>query len=472
MRAPDYTRDGIDLYLGDCLDVLPELDPVPTILTDPPYGLGFMGKEWDHGVPGIPFWQAMPLLPGGHLLAFGGTRTWHRLWSAIEDAGFELRDTLMWLHGQGFPKNHNISKALDKAAGAQREVVATIPDRWAGAGNVLCRAGQAPRPTAEVTAPATAAAVVWDGWGTALKPAWEPVVVAMAPLDGTYAANALAHGVAGLHIDAARIPTGEDCARGRAVVGDTPAAFGRGYAMGGNGSPHGRWPANLALDPVAARMLDEQSGERRPAGVHRESAGKIIDNKVFGRGFRRTDDALYDDSGGASRFFYVAKASGADIGRWPANLALDPAAARMLDEQSGELHTHPGTMRNDGQPGFMCSGRRAGDVLSHGEKGGASRFFYCAKASRSERGQGNDHPTVKPLSLMRWLVRLTDTPSHGTILDPFAGSGTTLEAAWLEGRPAIGIESDEHNFALAVARIDRALDAAATAAPLFAAAGG
>jgi hypothetical protein len=208
---------GYELHDGDCLDVMRAMDAnsVDTVVCDPPYGLSFMGKNWDHGVPGVAFWQAALQVakPGAMLLAFGGTRTHHRLMVAIEDAGWEIRDVIMWVYGSGFPKSHDISKAIDKAAGATREVTGEYDSRnrydngqRASNGTYAKHiTGEKTYGPTNATAPATDAAQEWQGWGTALKPAWEPIIVAMKPLDGTFAQNAMKHGVAGLNIDGSRI---------------------------------------------------------------------------------------------------------------------------------------------------------------------------------------------------------------------------------------------------------------------------
>lgn len=216
----------IKLYTGDCLDIMPQLDAdsIDTIITDPPYGLSFMGKDWDHGVPGVPFWKAALRVakPGAIMLAFGGTRTFHRLTCAIEDAGWIIRDCVMWVYGSGFPKSANISKMIDKAAGAERVVVGNklslpgyhLSGHDAGGetfGHGLSSSTPETRAkSANITAPATPEAQTWHGYGTALKPAWEPIIVAMKPLDGSFANNALTHGVAGLWVDGGRIPTSEN----------------------------------------------------------------------------------------------------------------------------------------------------------------------------------------------------------------------------------------------------------------------
>jgi hypothetical protein len=341
------------IYPGDCLDVLAELPAasVDAVVTDPPYGLGFMGKGWDELPPGVE-WAAeclRVLKPGGHLLAFGGTRTWHRLMCAVEDAGFEIRDSIAWLYGSGFPKSLDVSKAIDKAGGA---------------------------------------AVQWAGWGTSLKPAFEPIVVARKPLQGTVAANVQEYGTGGLNIDGCRIGT---------------------------------------------------DSTRRPLG-------KPLNGGAYGSD-RDARESL-------------ATVGGSDSGRWPANVILDEDQAAALDEQSGFSTPPPvGSVANKApRVGQVATGDEAARISpnGHGDAGGASRFFYCAKAGRRERPvvNGVAHPTVKPLALMRYLVRLV-TPPGGVVLDPFAGSGATIEAAILEGFDSIGIERESSYLPHIQARIDR-----------------
>ena len=424
------------LIHADCLDAMREMEAnsIDAIVTDPPYGLAFMGKGWDHGVPGVPFWtEALRVAkPGAHLVAFGGTRTYHRLACAIEDAGWEVRDSigfghdpglLAYCYGSGFPKSLDVSKAIDKAAGAEREVVGTRPiaypdsNCWgvpnrnsdgavrSGAhGVVVGNARGGVRPLTAPATDATDAARQWQGWGTALKPAWEPIILARKPLVGTVAANVLAHGTGGINIDATRIETddnlnggaysegGRDALPGDEREGSAAGMFadGGGRIPGGFVQPSGRWPANVTLDEEAASMLDEQTGDRPSTLTGRAEAGQRHD------------------------------------------LPRDNKSA---------------TGYHGGNP--------AGRVYA--DSGGASRFFYTAKASRRERGEGNTHPTVKPLSLMRWLVKLV-TPPGGVILDPFAGSGTTLLAAQAEGFDAIGIEREAEYVEIARKRIEGAGD--------------
>jgi SAM-dependent methyltransferase len=268
----DITGDNFFVMHGDCLVRLKELpdNSVDAVVTDPPYELAFMGKKWDNS--GIAFnvnvWlECLRVLkPGGHLLAFGGSRTWHRLCVAIEDAGFEVRDSIAWLYGSGFPKSHNIGKAIDKSAGVEREVIGTgnagagfNKVKGFGSGNTT-QGGDATTEW-DVTAPATDKAKQWDGWGTALKPAFEPIVVARKPLIGTVADNVLTWGVGGLNIDGTRISTTDSFGGGTKGT----SGFAAGYENDGwvAGSELGRWPANILLDQHTAELLDEQADASR-----------------------------------------------------------------------------------------------------------------------------------------------------------------------------------------------------------------
>lgn len=399
--------NAVVVHEGDCIEVMRGMPAcsVDAVVCDPPYALSFMGKKWDkHSSPAAYaewclLWAAEALRvlkPGGHLLAFGGTRTFHRLTCGIEDAGFEIRDCISWLHSQGFPKSLDVSKAIDKAAGAERDVVGyadpsdprTAMARKVYGNHMQDGAGEG----VPITAPATDAAREWQGWGTALKPAWEPCVVARKPLAGTVAKNAQLHGTGGINIDGCRIPHASKADFDQHAAG-VAAIKARGGSMdnswknssdlsGANDVPDaGRWPANVALDEQAAAMLDEQSGVLTSGKRKATSTKGFSDSAVFG---------------------------------------------------NGKVVTLP--------------------VLS-GDSGGASRFFYTAKANKRERGEGNTHPTVKPLALMAYLVRLV-TPPGGVVLDPFAGSGTTLIAARNEGLSAIGIEAEAEYIEIIQRRLD------------------
>jgi site-specific DNA-methyltransferase (adenine-specific) len=421
---PYYESNNIEVYHGDLREVLPSLiirgTLVDSVCTDPPYGLSFMGKGWDHAVPDPRYWRAIDDVckPGANMLAFGGTRTWHRLASSIEDAGWEIRDCLMWLYGQGFPKAGDIGKLIDKEKGAVRPVVGT---KLGQPGYSLASIGRTnnvyggslDNPAAEcaITAPATDLAKRFTGWAAALKPAWEPIVLAMKALDGTQAHNAEVHGVAGLNIDACRIK----------CDGGSPAADRRASA------------AASGNVPLQGRVL----------GV-----GTAAEANQLGKIGRR-----------GSAEAYLAERPSEQLGRYPANLLLDEEAAAQLDAQTGTLKSGKPSGKRGGTSGDTGiygsdSCRSGSDLTGFGDSGGASRFFYVGKATKKERGPGNGHATVKPLALMKYLLTLLSTPTGGLILDPFAGSGTTAVAAKLLGRPCIAIELEEHNCEIIAKRLE------------------
>jgi len=399
---PHYEGAGVTLFHGDCLDVLRELpdESVHAVVTDPPYNLtagkrggtgsasvnldspygrsristgngvgGFMGKGWDDydsHPGGFQGWceewsvECLRILkPGGHLIAFGGSRTWHRLAAGIEDAGFDIRDSIAWLYGSGFPKSLDVGKALPE----------------------------------------------WQGWGTALKPAFEPIVVARKPLTGTVAANVLAHGTGALNINTTRVP------------GDNPT--------------------------VARRQGSTAHLQKRTA-AESQAAGKVESRTTPER--------------------YREERPGEELGRWPANVLLDETQAAELDRQApdtGGSGPASGPSLTGATGASAAYGARNGvdsTPFYGGERGGASRMFptfrYEAKAPTSERPvvDGVAHPTVKPLELMQWLVRLV-TPKGGTVLEPFAGSGTTVEACLREGFDVIAIEREADYLPLIEKRI-------------------
>ena len=382
------------LFLGDCLDALRQLPDasVDAVVTDPPYGLSFMGKKWDYDVPSVEVWAEClrVLKPGGHLLAFAGTRTQHRMAVRIEDAGFEIRDMIAWVYGSGFPKSLDVSKAIDKAAGAEREVVG--PGKWnhvKGSNEVQSDCLIRPGGKHMDTAPATDAARQWQGWGTALKPALEPVTVARKPLTGTVAENVQTYGTGALNIDGCRVATDDVLPKmsGKAILGGSSDGWDRPWKNDPNGLARrqaaadaaiekantlGRWPANLIHD----------GGD--------EAAGLL---------------------GEAARFFYSPKADGTD--------------------------------RNEGLDGFA---QRPRPTMGNGIGG---------QPDQQKANNRNIHPTVKPTDLMQYLCRLV-TPPGGTVLDPFMGSGSTGKAAQMEGFRFIGCERDPDYFAIAKARIETA----------------
>lgn len=344
------------IILGVSEDVLKEMPDncIDSIVTDPPYGLKFMGKKWDYDVPSVALWKEAyrVLKPGAHVLSFGGTRTYHRMVVNIEDAGFEIRDQILWIYGSGFPKSLDVSKAIDKAAG---EYVPgdVLPSSRATGKSVsgiatAFRLKTAANPQSDLSRQ-------WQGWGTALKPAVEPICLARKPLEGTVANNVLKWGTGGMNIDECRVEGESTRRNNRAEMG---------Y--------HG---GNLA-------------GEYQ---------------------------------------------TGSDAGRFPAN---------VIHDGSDEVLEHfPET----------SSGAKHGEA----SEGSAARFFYCAKASTSERGDGNNHPTVKPLDLIKYLVKLI-TPPDGIVLDMFGGSGTTALACLDLGFPYIVIEKEPDHVFIANERIKQA----------------
>jgi len=423
-----YPDDFIDkVILGDSLEVLKEIpdNSVDTIITDPPYGLAFMGKEWDSFGTDLQKFQewtrswASEVLrvakPGAMLLVFGGTRTWHRLACGLEDAGWEIRDTLMWLYGSGFPKSLNIGKEVDKLQGNEREVVGKIDTKRLDYIHRI-RVEQGYRPNiAHASGIRTIGFSEWEGYGTNLKPAYEPIILAMKPLDGTFAENALKWGVAGLNIDEARIETGEDLSIERTEDRklDTKNQ-GWGFKAVSRGN-QGRFPANILLDEVSAEMLDEQSGNKRGqlAPTKGNEPSTLRRGNIYGdySGYGKPSYTR-DGLGGASRFFYVAKVS-----RSERNAGLED----MPEKVGGGLNA---TVYGD---------RRNGRVTM----------------------QQNNHPTVKPIKLMDYLVKLTKMPNPNQIyLDPFLGSGTTAIAVVLNGRHFIGIEKEPEYVEIAKKRIE------------------
>jgi site-specific DNA-methyltransferase (adenine-specific) len=411
---------------GNNLDILPSLadNSIDSIVTDPPYELGFMGKKWDSsGIAySVELWQQClrVLKPGGHLLSFGGTRTYHRVAVAIEDAGFELRDSIAWLYGSGFPKSLDVSKAIDKAAGAEREVIGKHPAPAGRSGaltqnrtDVAAGIFAGDNLDVDITAPSTPEAQTWQGWGTALKPAFEPVIVARKPIEGTVANNVLKWGTGGLNIDGSRI----------GYNGEKPSTWfdqqerkNQNIAFGSDAdttqpSSLGRWPANIILDPYTAELLDQQSGTLKSGQLKsgRNHAGNNVD---FLTGIKQHTWSGEASEGGASRFFYVAKASKRD--------------------------------RNEGL-----------DELPEVQGGSMTGAEYREGKPTNQPMRQNFHPTVKPTSLMEYLIKLT-TPPNGRVLDPFTGSGSTGKAAILQGFDFIGIEMTEEYLPIIEGRLKHA----------------
>jgi len=384
------------LHNGDNLEVLKEYqeDYFDSVVTDPPYGLRFMGNKWDYEVPSVDTWKEVlrVLKPGGHLLSFGGTRTYHRMVVNIEDAGFEIRDMIGWMYGSGFPKSHNISKAIDKAAGKSGEIVGK-KKLWGH--NAGSSAGSFSKNNYEgqtgiqreidIVSPATDEAKRWEGWGTALKPALEPIVVARKPFSGTVANNMIEYGTGGINIEECRVPVnGEEVQINTWDDNAHPFGGGAGNPYTGRKETKGRWPANIIHD----------------------GSDEVI--------------SLFPESNG----------------------------------QQGDLIGNEGKKNNEIYGQF----NKTNEFSKRGDVGSAARFFYCAKASSSDRNEDgkvdNDHPTVKPTELMRYLIKLVTQPG-GKVLDPFMGSGSTGKAALLDGYDFYGIEKDKHSFDIALQRIEK-----------------
>jgi DNA modification methylase len=424
---------------GDCLEVMRGLpdNSVDAIVTDPPYGLskepnilevlqhwlagedykhrgsGFMGKSWDSFVPGPSVWREVyrVLKPGGHVLAFAGTRTQDLMAISLRMAGFEFRDCLMWCFGSGFPKSHDVSKAIDKAAGAEREVVGIDPIRFDRLKNQLDGSAstgdqwQHGKRNVNITAPATEAAQQWQGWGSALKPAYEPILLMRKPSPLTIAETVQEWGTGAINVDGCRVEATGGLTSGGRCVGESPLPMNK---VGGKAElrprseehSQGRWPANLILsddDEVRGCFPETTSG----GDTHHENTGAFC----FGKGINNRH-SLSRGSGSAARFF---------------------KSISDTDPEDAE----------------------------------ARRITYCGKATKSDRdegldGEANTHCTVKPCELMRYLCRLI-TPPGGTILDPYMGSGSTGKAAHLEGFQFIGIEQDPEYVEIARARIAAAV---------------
>lgn len=488
---------------------------------------GFMGKKWDYDVPSVEAWQEVfrVLKPGGYLLSFGGTRTYHRLVVNIEDAGFEIRDQIQWLYGSGFPKSLNIGKAVDKLQGNEREIVGEKKFWGHNAGS---GAGSFSKNTFEGqtgiirSEPLTKGTSEWEGFGTALKPANEPICLARKPLsEKNVALNVLKWGTGGLNIDASRIGTGEDKDGGSHPRPCEPMMGGGIKQRAEKDCSKGRFPANAIFNEEAAALLDEQSGER--------PSGKSNNNAAIGESgvvtpMRRGSLISRNDSGGASRFFKQCDFTGDDICESvniaERNLSLQDQVEDFVlslvaiegnqgDRQLSDLiqpfmnemrkvlkkssETNMQQMIDTGQKCLQGLSHIVMEMLNNnpvkyveaqrpintmmiiqnllsidgfaevvmsdtmltnmvlGERDLRLRFNYCAKASRKERGEGNDHPTVKPVKLMRYLVKLI-TPPNGIVLDPFCGSGTTGIACQEEGFGYTLIDMDEHNVDIAKER--------------------
>jgi DNA modification methylase len=428
---PYFSKDGVTLYLGPCEEVMTSLDAdsFHAVVTDPPYELGFMGKAWDKtGIAySVPMWGAVlrTLRPGGHLLSFGGARTYHRMACAIEDAGFEVRNMVSWWYGSGFPKSLDASKAIDAYLGKEREVISECTQTF-GINKRRRELGHRPNDVAPGarTRAGSDEAQLWEGWKSDLKPAHEPICLARKPLsEKNIATNVLRWETGCINVDGCRI-VGD--------VWDRPTAH-KDKLTGGNftaglehetvdwepqsGHPLGRYPSNLIIDEEVAEMLDAQHPETVSSG------GKSGHDAAYQGGFRESHygdvKPGFGDKGGPSRFFYVPKASKAER-----NAGLDHL--------------------------------RAQQKVFNGQSAESSDDMKDVEARFTTQPAPNNHPTVKPIMLMRYLCRMV-TPPNGILADPFCGSGSTLVAAILEGFQCVGIDRDEHSLEIAAGRIEHAI---------------
>ena len=419
------------IYNGSMLDMLEviEQNSIDSIVCDPPYELGFMGKKWDSS--GIAFqpktWEKClkVLKPGGYLLAFGGSRTFHRIAVAIEDAGFEIRDTIMWLYGSGFPKSHDISKAIDKKLGARRKVVGSkmsgIANRSEKSRHTI---GASKAVKVDITLPSSDLAKQWQGWGTALKPAYEPIIVARKPFKSSVAENIMKYGVGGINIDECRVGN-EEFKQGyleiksKGIYGDM-VILPKQYT--------GRFPANVIHDGSEEVISGFPNTSNSGPNLSDKNAEKGIYSRLNAERLEYKGN-VYDDFGSASRYFYCAKASKKDR------------------DEGLEMFDSKYTASAEFRPNHM-------EKALNGESGNPYGRWQPRK---------NIHPTVKPAELLQYLVRLV-SPKGATILDPFMGSGSTGKAAMFENRERdanykfIGIDLEKEYCEIAEARIDYALN--------------
>jgi DNA modification methylase len=454
MKIYYETRLG-KLYHGDCLEIMRELEDnsVDAVVTDPPYGLSFMGKKWDYDVPSQEIWQEClrVLKPGGYLLAFSGTRTQHRMAVRIEDAGFEIRDMIAWVYGSGFPKSHNIGKAVDKLQGNEREYLGFDKSKWRDAGNHKGETIGKDFNYYETKCTITKGTSEWEGWGTALKPSLEPITVARKPIsEKSVAENCLRWGTGGINIDGCRVETADNITNhsSGSVAAKSKGKYGDSKAQETHqtdGQSLGRFPANLIHDGS-----DEVVGLFPDTG---KSTGGRIGNKgsminTMGNNYKAGDPG-FGDSGSAARYFKVCNDSvsveaGCVPGQKQTNVTLDGTTAQPRLYYTAKASK---AERNAGCEELEAT-RRADRNLDNGIGGDNPR-------NRTNIPKKNHHPTVKPVALMEYLVTLVSRDG-AIILDPFFGSGTTGVACELMGRRWIGIELDEEYCEIAAKRIEEA----------------
>ncbi len=495
----------MNIMTGDCLDKLRELadSSIDSLVTDPPAGIAFMGKDWDKDRGGRAAWVAWMtevmreclrvLKPGAHGLVWALPRTSHWTATALEDAGFEIRDVVTHLFGTGFPKSLDVSKAIDKAAGAEREVIGkSMGGTPSGSGRYGWNSAEpAPKVWPDVTAPATSAARQWQGWGTALKPASEHWILVRRPIsEKTVAANVLRWGTGALNIDACRVLS--DGKRPANNVLCFSCANAANQASNASQAMLQTTVANAATGKRESEESTTHSDSSTNAAMCASSIGTTTkvntdtSSNTAMSGNRQTDlfqpDTLSTTrtkTSPTTALAICASCSGpitpanivsntqaslsgmpstpvvsASLGRFPSNLILDEEAAAMLDEQSGTLKSgaRNGKRNDHSEFGTFKERTRDSGKTFDSSDGGASRFFYVAKASKSDRGDDNKHPTVKSTKLMSYLIHLV-TPPGGTVLDPFMGSGSTGVAAKAEGMRFVGIEQSAEYIEIAKKRL-------------------
>jgi len=521
------------LMLGDCLGSLKSLadNSIDSLVTDPPYGLskqpdiaevmshwlngdsykhkhkGFMGKSWDSFVPNPEYWREVyrVLKPGGHGLVFAGTRTVDLMTISLRFAGFEIRDQICWLYGSGFPKSANVSKAIDKAAGAERKV-GKLKYKGGTQLGMINDDSWKPKDVYE-TKPATQAAKQWDGWGTALKPAHEPIILVRKPIsEKNIAANVLKWSTGALNIDVSRIGGVQCEPKQESLCVDTAAL--KSPHVGAETSPRS------VVKPAMGQVGSVESTTRSSGSILTDTSASNTGTttpistgiclNTDSSGSPQTDPCLTDTlsitetkskttTGSktlnscpaentsdcttvnqTSTQAAEAQQSTHDVGRsvpvtqgrFPSNLVLshnadcdttctEGCAVAELDLQSGMSKSSGGKNRNKNKNGWpgLGSDNSQGNCGGLGDFGGASRYFYCAKASRRDKGEGNTHATVKPTKLMQYLIKLI-TPPGGVVLDPFAGSGSTGVSAIRQGFRFIGCEAEQEYLDIAERRID------------------
>jgi DNA modification methylase len=433
------------LLKGDNIELLKTLEDnsVDSVVTDPPYGLSFMNKKWDYDVPSVDFWKEVyrVLKPGGHILSFGGTRTYHRMVVNIEDAGFEIRDQIMWVYGSGFPKSHNIGKAVDKLQGNDREVVGWQKYHRNHNDSALDGYKRPIDIERQNGFEQTKGQSPYEGWGTALKPANEPICVARKPLsEKSVAENVLKWGTGGINIDGCRIGTDDKLTRPNVNGYKDNSIYSNKQINGGDkngifddyGSIEGRFPANFIIECICDKVIPGDKGE-----VIINEGGYEDTSNIYGK-YKNIRTTSYTDKN--------------DIHTNP------NCPCRLLDEQSGESKSvkRKKVSNTITKPNIDFGGGIKNIDNEYEDTGGASRFFYVPKVSKKERNMGtdkNNHPTVKPINLLTYLVRLV-TPPNGIIMDCYMGSGSTGIAAQLEGFNFIGMEMDEEYFNIAESRIN------------------